>query len=365
MSTGSSPGTSATAAAPRFSAHAAARLSEKIYAPLKILSVVQALEECGEIGEDALSGIGLSAAQLRDPNVKTSVRQLVAVVRNAVRMCRDTRLGLMAGQRMHVSSYGLYGYAMLCADTMRQGFVMALRYQDLGTPVMPVSLLEEGSRVIWQLPTPADIAVLGLSADEYACFLDMQFAITVTLIKDVMGPWCVPAEAHYALPAPLHAEALARGLECPMRFDHAVNQLHYPREWLDRAPQMANPITAAQMSETCERLLAQISWQAGLTRRVYEELTRTPGRFASIESVASSLCMTSRTLRRRLSAEGTSFSDLLARVRYALAQDYLRTTELSIEDIAAALGFSDASSFRHAFKRWSGKSPLACRANGG
>lgn len=351
--------------APGFPVHVAARQREKIYAPLKILSVVRALAECGVAGDAALADTGLSLDQIRDPDVLTSVQQLLTVGRNAVRLCPDPLLGLFAGQRMHVSSYGLYGYAMLCANTMRQGFEMALRYQDLGTPVMPMNLLEEGSVAIWQLPRHEDVAVLGLSAAEYACFLDMQFAITLTLVKDVMGPWCVPTEVLYALPQPPHAEEMARMLECPVRFGQDVNQLHYPRAWLERAPHMANPITAAQMSETCERLMTQISWQAGLTRRVYEELTRTPGRFASIEAVAASLCMTSRTLRRRLSAEGTSFSDLLARVRHALALDYLRSTQLSVEDIAAALGFSDASSFRHAFKRWSGKSPLEWRTNPG
>jgi transcriptional regulator GlxA family with amidase domain len=115
------------------------------------------------------------------------------------------------------------------------------------------------------------------------------------------------------------------------------------------------------MSESCERLVQEIAWQAGLTRRVYEEITQTPGRFPGIEHVASSLCMTSRTLSRRLAAEGMTYSDLLARVRHALALDYLRTTRLSIEEIAAALGFSDANSFRQAFRRWSGKSPADYR----
>ncbi len=343
------------------SAGAVARLNEKIYAPLKILSVVQALAECGVAGDAALAGSGLSAEQILDPGIRTSIQQLLTVGRNAVRLCPHPQLGLLAGQRMHVSSYGLYGYAMLCADTMRQGFEMATRYHVLGTPVMSVSLIEADGKAIWHLPRHADIEVLGLSADECAFFLDMQLAIHVTLIKDVMGPWCVPVEARYSRPEPGHAAALAQALQCPVRFGEDVNQLHFPGEWLDRSPQMANPITAAQMSQTCERLMAEISWQAGVTRRVYEELTRAPGRFESIETVASSLCMTSRTLRRRLSAEGTSFNDLLARVRHALAQDYLRTTDLSMEDIAAALGFSDASSFRHAFKRWSGKTPLEWR----
>ena len=76
-----------------------------------------------------------------------------------------------------------------------------------------------------------------------------------------------------------------------------------------------------------------------------------------LEQIAESLYMTSRTLRRKLDAEGTSYSELLTRLRKALAIDYLRTTMLSTEDIALKLGFSDAVGFRHAFKRWTGKTP--------
>lgn len=347
--------------APGFSAHTALSLRERVYAPLKILTVVEALAEHGVASETALAGTGLRVEQVRDPSVRTSVQQLLTVGRNALRLCPASGLGLMVGQRLHVSSYGLYGYAMLCAVTMRQGFEMSMRYQELGTPVMPVTLSEDGGKAVWHMPTHAELAMLELSAVEYRFFLDMQFALHATLVKDAMGPWCVPAQALYAMPPPEYAEQVARTLGCPVAFDQTSNELHYPREWLDRAPQMANPLTAAQMSETCERLLEQIAWQAGLTRRVYEEITRIPGRFPSIEDVASSLCMTSRTLRRRLDAEGTSFSELSSSVRHALALDYLGTTNLSIEDIAAALGFSDANSFRHAFKRWSGKSPLDLR----
>jgi AraC-like DNA-binding protein len=339
----------------------AVKLREKVYAPLKILTVVQVLSECGVATEAALAGSGLSIDEVRDPDARTSVEQLLAVGRNAVRLSQRPDLGLIVGRRLHVTSYGLYGYAMLCAETMRQGFELSMRYHGLATPVMPVSFSESGEEAVLHLPSHGDVGLLGLSAQEYGFFLDMQFALHGTLAKDVMGPWCVPARALYALPRPAHAEQIARALECPVVFGHACNELQYPPEWLDRAPHMANPITAAQMSESCERLMQKIAWQAGLTRRVYEEITRTPGRFPGIEQVASSLCMTSRTLSRKLAAEGTTFSDLLARVRHALALDYLRTTRLSMEDIAAALGFSDANSFRQAFRRWSGKSPTEYR----
>ena len=61
----------------------------------------------------------------------------------------------------------------------------------------------------------------------------------------------------------------------------------------------------------------------------------------------------------------TSYIDLLTSVRQALAVDYLSTTLLTVDDIAAALGFSDATSFRHAFKRWTGRTLTEYRAGAG
>lgn len=339
----------------------ASKLREKVYAPLKILTIVQALAECGVAAEAALRDTGLSIDEVRDPQARTSVQQLLAVGCNAVRLSPRPDLGLIVGQRLHVTSYGLYGYAMLCAETMRNGFALATKYQALATPVMLVSLSECGDVAVLHVPTQIDAGLWGLSPPEYGFFLDMQFALHGTLAKDVMGPWCVPTRIFYALPRPAHAEQIERVLECSVVFGDACNAIHYPREWLERAPYMANPITAAQMSESCERLVQTFAWQAGLTHRVYEEITRTPGRFPGIEQVAAALFMTSRTLSRKLAAEGTTFSDLVAQVRYALALDYLRTTRLSMEDIATALDFSDANSFRQAFRRWSGKAPTDYR----
>jgi AraC-like DNA-binding protein len=60
-------------------------------------------------------------------------------------------------------------------------------------------------------------------------------------------------------------------------------------------------------------------------------------------------------LRRRLAESGTSFQELLDEVREALAQELLTT--LAVEDVALRLGYAEASSFIHAFKRWKGVTP--------
>lgn len=337
-------------------------LRERLYAPLKIAAVVQVLADAGVDRAATLAGTGLTVEQAANPDTRTSLAQLMTVGRNAVRLAPTPDLGLKSGLRMHATSYGMYGYALLCAETMRHAFDMAVRYHRLATPVMPALWVEDGDRAIWMQSAHEALHHLELNRAEYRFFLDMQVTLTFTLIRDVMGPWCIPARVAYATPVPAHAEEIARALACPVSFDQPRTELHYPAAWLDRAPQLTNPITAVQMSSTCSRLMEAFTWQTGLTRRVYDELTRTPGRFPEIDAVAASLCMTSRTLRRKLEAEGSSYSNLLASVRHALAVDYLNSTLLGIEDIAAALGFSDAASFRHAFKRWTGKTPNEYRA---
>lgn len=334
-----------------------ATIREKCYPPLKIAALVKALAQYGVNPESALAGTNLTVEQIGDAETRSSIQQLLTVGRNALGLCSRPDLGLQVGLQLHASAYGLYGYALLCAETLRQGSDMAVRYHGLATPVMAFHWVQSGDRIVWNYPRAEELAHLELSSREYQFFLDMQFALHVTLTKDAMGAWCAPALALYATPQPAHAEAIADALGCPVLFDQPRNELHYPAAWLDRPPQLANPLTAAQMSGTCARLLEEFKWQAGLARRVVDELTRTPGRFPEIESVAASLCISARTLRRKLEAEGTSYSDLLASVRHALAVDYLSTTLLSINDVAAALNFSDTASFRHAFKRWTGKTP--------
>jgi AraC-like DNA-binding protein len=337
-------------------------LREKLYAPLKIAAVVRELSEAGYAADGILSGTGLHAEALADPNTRTSIEQLLNAGRNAIRFCHKPGLGLAVGRRMHVTSYGMYGYALLCAGTLRQAFDIAMRYHPLATPVMRILWKEDHEKATWVLSNYEDMHFADLTQGLYRFFLEMQFAIHATLIKDIMGSWCLPARACFVGSAPKHAELLSSVLECLVTFDSHHNELHYPVSWLDRMPQLANPITAAQMSITCARLLEELKWQSGVSRRVYQELTLTPGRFPDIEAIASTLCMTSRTLRRKLKGEGTSYNNLLASIRHALAEDYLKTTLLSTEDIAAALGFSDAASFRHAFKKWTGITPADYRS---
>jgi AraC-like DNA-binding protein len=84
-------------------------------------------------------------------------------------------------------------------------------------------------------------------------------------------------------------------------------------------------------------------------------------RMPGLEQVAASFELPASTFRRRLALGGSSFRELRDRSREELARAWLRREDLSVEQVAARLGFSDATAFRRAFRHWTGLSPSAWR----
>ncbi|MBM3386787.1 MAG: AraC family transcriptional regulator [Betaproteobacteria bacterium] len=339
-------------------AHRSVLLREKRYPPVRIAIAVDTLAKLGAPVSDLLRDTGLSPQDLQEPQMLVSSLQLLGVLRNAVALNLGPDIGLQVGQRFHASCYGMLGYAMLCAPTLRAAFDTGRRYYRLGNGMLDADWLVQGDAALWRFSPDALNDLPGVTPELTSVLRDLCLASTMTVFKDVMGPWCLPQHVAMAGQPPIHAKLIEAGFACSISFDSAFNDVVYPVEWLERAPQLANPLAAAQVSQECARLLDQFNSVRGdTTRHVIGALTASPGHFPSLEAVASGLFMTSRTLRRKLDAEGTSFSELLDEVRHALAKDYLRRSHLTIEDIAVALDFSDTVSFRRAYKRWAGQAP--------
>jgi AraC-like DNA-binding protein len=94
-----------------------------------------------------------------------------------------------------------------------------------------------------------------------------------------------------------------------------------------------------------------------MSGRVRDVLLREPRHIPGQEDVAAALHVSARTLRRHLDEEGTSFRAVVEQTREYLAEELLVTAGLSVEQVADRLGYSESSSFVHAFRRWKGASP--------
>lgn len=342
---------------------AADDLRTRRHPPTRIAAALEVGRESGLPACALLEGSGLDLPDLAHADTQTSIEQYLIVVGNLARLCPGGDAGIRFGRRLLLSHFGLYGYAMICAGTYRQVCDIAVRYAPLRAPVIDAALEERPDRMTWVFTARAGTSAAEIGPVLYRTLMEAQFTAHVVGTRELMGPECVPVLARVSTPAPPHADALVGAWGCPVRFDEPVDALDYAPDWLDRAPRLASPLMADWACRTLDRQLQAFRWSTGIASRVREELTRTPGHFPTMEALAARLSMTSRHLRRKLEAEGTSYQQMLSGVRLAMATEYLSGSQLAPDDIATVLGFSDATSFRNAFRRWTGKTPAQFRGS--
>lgn len=335
----------------------AAGLDEVIHPMHKALALVESLAEAGSDADAALAGSGLRRCDLSNPAARMSARQLLAVCRNAMALTDDSLFALRAGRRIHATHLGYFGFALMCSATPREGLDCMRRYRALSTPIIGVGFREErGCCVLTYFDS------LDMPDDLFRFVLDFQIGIGVSLLRDTMGNAFSVDAVRVSYPEGADTGGREGLLEAPISFGCPENQLVWDAGWLDRAQPYANSLTATMVREMCERMLATVRSETGTAGIVARMLVEQPGRFPGIEELAQRLRITSRTLRRKLQSEGTSYASILASVRKSLAIEYLRTTRMKTEEIAEALGFSDVANFRHAFRKWTERSPSDYRA---
>lgn len=326
---------------------------EKLHSATKLAAIVETLVNEGISPNEALSGVHVRVDELHSPATRISLNQMIAACRNAVRLTSDPKLAFRIGSAIHLSAYGMYGYAMLCSTDFRRTMEFAIKYHQLATPLANLAFAEEGKCAIWRItPVPHP----RIDAALYRFITEMQFGIHISLFRDVMGSSFTPNKVAVTY-RPSGSHDLAELVECPVLFEQPENQLGFDLGWLDRVPTLGNRATHAAMLPICDDLLGDIAQRGGVAGRVRQVLLQDIANCPSFETVAKLLRTPPRTLRRQLRAQNTSFRELIDELRANVAIKYLRDTDMTSEDIALALGFSDAANFRHAFRRWTKESP--------
>jgi len=328
--------------------------SEKVYPVVKIAMVVESLRDEGVSPREALTGIHISETQLASPAVRVSANQVMESYRNAIRLSPNPHFAYHTGLRFHVSTYGMYGFAILSSTDFRRTMAFAVEYHRLAAPLVDVQFLEQDKDAAWAM---APLPYPQVDAPLYKFIVELQAGVHVSLHRDVMGQSFCPSELHFAFGRPRGAKKDDEIFGCPVRYGQPENKLVFDAAWLNGTPNLGNEVTFSEVSALCDRLLSELELSTGLAGRVREIFLASMGQPTSFDLVAGRLKMSPRTLRRKLEQEGTSFRELIDELRAQAAIKYVRDTDLTIEDIAFALGFSDAAAFRHAFRRWTKSAP--------
>jgi AraC-like DNA-binding protein len=331
---------------------------DRLYTATKLAGVINSLSDMGVSPQEALRGVDLSLEALHAPETRVSRNQLIQTFRNAMRLNRDPYLPFKIGSNIHLSAYGMYGFALLCSADFRKTMDFAVVYHQLATPLTDIVFSENGQNGVW---TISPFTHPSLDAKLLRFVTEVQFGIHLSLHRDIMGAAFKPVKVTMTYgPSPDFGVAPDL-VGCPVSFGEPANQLIFDSAWLDIKPTLGNQATYALIRATCDELLAEMSVRAGVAGKVRKALLQDVGKHPTLPAVAKLLRTTTRTLRRKLREQNTSFRALQDELRAHLALKYLRDTAMTNDDIAFALGFSDAANFRQAFRRWTGQTPREFR----
>jgi AraC-like DNA-binding protein len=334
------------ACAPR--GHAQSRIG-----PLQAVPAV--LEQHGVDPDEFFAQVGIAPMLFEDAdNFVANVdvgRLLCACVERTG--CRH--FGLLVGQATSLASLGFLGTLARHAPDVGSALRAINRYLGLNNSVGVATLSEHGNMAMWSYA----IYEPGLpGADQvYQCAL----ALACNVLRELCGRQWVPQEVLLPCARPRDAQPFRCFFHAPVRFDADHASVVFARSWLAQPVRGANPArhrTLLQYAMAMEARIAEA--MPDLVCRVLRRLMLNGS--ASMNEVAAAFSLHRRTLDRHLEAHGVSFRRLADRVRFAVAQQLLRDTDMPISEIASVLHYSNPGAFATAFRHWSGVTASEWRA---
>ncbi|MFN7244718.1 MAG: AraC family transcriptional regulator ligand-binding domain-containing protein [Dietzia cercidiphylli] len=331
---------------------------------------------------ECLAGTGLDPRDLHDETAQIWAHQEFVVIRNIVGKLGD-RPGLGAGIGAHstIGRTGVIGFMMLAGPTVRAALDRAIPYLALSPTHLRFSLEEDaagatadavgdsvagadaggtdpgadrGSAAVIAADDeiPADVRTFVVERDLAGlavAFRGAQIDVGITALETTLGPES----------AAILGEAWGLAL-VDVRSHAERNRLVITRERLDMWLPQGDENTAKLFERQCRELLDDRLARVGVAGQVRSRLRHERESWPSMAEVAGELHLDVRTLRRRLTAEGTSFRQVLDEVRHHRALELL-AQELPVSEIARELGYSETATFTRSFTRWEGVPPSRAR----
>ena len=309
--------------------------------------IIKYLEELGIDCDKYLSQSKIPPEMIAD-QTSAIPRSLIFSFLNAVRAGENIEdIGLLVGQKTSLQSMGEIGQVLLSSGTIRD-------YLETGSRL--ISTISSGDHY-WlvdetdQLRFCASVS----SLDEQDKIQDYLYLLLITIntIRRALGkPWC-PTEVTVPNLTASTAKKLGQflpGTKLVREGERASFLVPYEIA--------AQPIVARKESTVAKQGALPANFKASVTQLIETFILAGQG---DIDQIATAAGLSSRTLQRKLRAHGTSYTRLALEVRVQLAQRWLGDADRPLNDIAAALGYSDPANFSRAFRGVTGLSPKAYR----
>ncbi len=313
-----------------------------------LLQILFALEPLGLDVQRLLADIGLSESALREPDSWTSAEHVDALWNRAAELTNDRDFGLSAASLLRPSHLGAFGYVVAASANVSEAIARLVRFKRLTGDASKVEMRIAGNRVRYIHET----AMPPLSSNRHHA--EWSSASVVCLLREITGqPSWSPLEVTFCHPKPDDISAHKRVFGCTPTFSDEQDSVVMGLSFLSSPFLGAEKVLSQILEQHAIGLLAALPQQnevlGALRVRLQKHLS---GGSPTIEQLAVDMNLSVRSLQRRLEEQGLTFQQVLDEMRESLATVYLGNPSMAIAEAAYLLGYSDASAFSRAFKRW-------------
>lgn len=290
-----------------------------------------------------------SANSIKQFNYK-KIKQLLE---NCLAFAKEEGFGLYFGSLLDICAHGPVGKLIMTSRTLEEAMINGAKYAKVVSSLLEINFAYEDENVILVANTP-------LKGRSEIFLIESFFSSIQKMISMCVVSHAVPLEIRLSYPptsyAPLYSTYFSKTLFAQNHSELVIN-----KAFLSLPLHFANEFSNQLALEECKSLFMQQSKQCDLLVLIPSLISQDPKQYGNLTKLAACIGMSPRTLHRKLTAQNTSFSEILANTRIHLAKYYLLRTQLSIAEISDRLGFSDPSNFTNSFKKILNQAPSVYR----
>lgn len=321
-----------------------------------VQGIVAAVERTGVPRRRYLRAAELEGVSLDHPEQRLDREDVFRLTELALDVTADPAFGLHWCEGLSQHSFALLSNLLAHAPNLRSAFETLFRFGELLNDDMQLELVERDGAAILRCDGP-----IGNSLRYERIAAEMVTLGMYRLIRQ-FEPNATVERVSFAYAAPDYRREYARVFMSAARFSQPFTGLVFDAALLDAQSPYKDENLLLNLRLVAEQRIARLRRTAPYWQQVSEFLRQQPAPHrVTMADVAQALSLSERSLQRRLTASGRSYSAIAKAAAAATATRLLEQHLLSIKQTAHEMGFSDPSSFHRAFKRWTGKTPSAFR----
>lgn len=322
----------------------------KTTSAVAILALFDLLKDQGLTVAQIEEKTGIDRAKMDDPDTRIFMDQFLNLWQMAEDVTGDPAIGLHLRQ-----SYGknYMHFAIMIAlnsETLLEAANSWSAYAMLVNDIDRAQIHEKEDHFI---------CTYACSSPEYEnrWIPEHHFSYLMDCARRMSGQDFSPVAVWFRHKDPGYADEYRKNLGCPVHFNRSENLMMVKKEDMMRPIIAPDPYLKALLKKHADGIVEQYTRNRSMKEKVRTLISKKlhTGQI-SVQLVSDAMNMDRSTLHRRLKKEGTTFRTLLTETRRDLAKKYL-IQGLSASQTAYLIGFTEPSTFHHAFKRWYGQNP--------